>query len=40
LRDGFIAQSMSAADFTKFVAAENFRWKLVVEKAGLAGKAN
>lgn len=37
-RDGFIAQSMSSATFTKFVADENARWKPLVERAGLAGK--
>jgi tripartite-type tricarboxylate transporter receptor subunit TctC len=37
-RDGFIAQPMSAADFTKFVASENAKWKPIVESAGLAGK--
>lgn len=37
-RDGFIAQPMSAADFTEFVASENARWKPIVESAGLAGK--
>ena len=37
-RDGFIAQPMSPADFTTFIAIENARWKAVVERAGLAGK--
>jgi tripartite-type tricarboxylate transporter receptor subunit TctC len=37
-RDGFIAQPMSPADFTKFVADENKRWKPLIEAAGLAGK--
>src|SRR5882724_4529925 len=37
-RDGFIAQPMSRADFTKFVGDEAARWKPLVEKAGLAGK--
>jgi tripartite-type tricarboxylate transporter receptor subunit TctC len=37
-RDGFIALPMSSADFTKFVAAENARWKPLIEGAGLAGK--
>ena len=37
-RDGFIAQPMSPADFTKFVEDENKRWKPLIEAAGLAGK--
>ena len=37
-RDGFIAQQMSPAEFTQYVAAENAKWKLVVDRAGLAGK--
>ena len=37
-RDGFIAQPMSPAAFTKFVGEEVARWKPLVEKAGLAGK--
>jgi tripartite-type tricarboxylate transporter receptor subunit TctC len=37
-RDGFIAQPMSPADFTKYVGEEAARWKPLVEKAGLAGK--
>jgi tripartite-type tricarboxylate transporter receptor subunit TctC len=37
-RDGFIAQSMSPAAFTKYVGEEVARWKPLVEKAGLAGK--
>jgi tripartite-type tricarboxylate transporter receptor subunit TctC len=37
-RDGFIAQPMSAADFTTFVAQETARWKPVVEAAGLLAK--
>ena len=37
-RDGFIAQPMSSADFTKFVADENKRWKPLIEAAGLVGK--
>jgi tripartite-type tricarboxylate transporter receptor subunit TctC len=37
-RDGFIAQPMSRADFTKFVGEEAARWKPLVVKAGLAGK--
>jgi tripartite-type tricarboxylate transporter receptor subunit TctC len=37
-RDGFIAQPMSPAAFTKFVDDENKRWKPLIEAAGLAGK--
>lgn len=37
-RDGFIAQPMSPAEFTKFVGDENKRWKPLIEAAGLAGK--
>jgi tripartite-type tricarboxylate transporter receptor subunit TctC len=37
-RDGFIAQPMSPAEFTKFVDDENNRWKPLIEAAGLAGK--
>jgi tripartite-type tricarboxylate transporter receptor subunit TctC len=37
-RDGFIAQPMSPADFTKYVGDEAARWKPLVETAGLAGK--
>jgi tripartite-type tricarboxylate transporter receptor subunit TctC len=37
-RDGFIAQPMGPAEFTKFVSDEAARWKPLVEKAGLAGK--
>jgi tripartite-type tricarboxylate transporter receptor subunit TctC len=37
-RDGFIALPMSPAAFTKFVAAENARWRPLIEGAGLAGK--
>jgi tripartite-type tricarboxylate transporter receptor subunit TctC len=36
-RDGFIAERMTAAEFTKFVAEENARWRAVVERAGLLG---
>ncbi len=35
-RDGFIANTLSAEDFTKFVADEIVRWKPVIEAAGLA----
>jgi tripartite-type tricarboxylate transporter receptor subunit TctC len=37
-RDGFIAQPMSRAEFTRFVGDEAARWKPLVEKAGLAGR--
>ena len=37
-RDGFIAQPMSSAAFTNFVAEETARWKPVVEAAGLLAK--
>ncbi|MEW6452960.1 MAG: tripartite tricarboxylate transporter substrate binding protein [Pseudomonadota bacterium] len=37
-RDGFIAQPMTPAQFTKFVDDENKRWKPLIEAAGLAGK--
>jgi len=37
-RDGFIAQPMSPADFTRFVTEEIARWRPLVDKAGLAGK--
>ena len=37
-RDGFIAQPMNSAQFTKFVDDENKRWKPLIEAAGLAGK--
>lgn len=36
-RDGFIAQPMTPAEFTNFVAAENAKWKPLIESAGLAG---
>jgi tripartite-type tricarboxylate transporter receptor subunit TctC len=36
-RDGFIAQPMSAAAFTAYVAAEDVRWKASIERAGLVG---
>lgn len=35
-RDGFIANTLSVDDFTKFVADEIVRWKPVIEAAGLA----
>jgi tripartite-type tricarboxylate transporter receptor subunit TctC len=37
-RDGFIAQQMTPTEFTSFVAAENAKWKAVIEDAGLAAK--
>ena len=36
--DGFLAQPMTAQEFTNFVAAENAKWKTVIEHAGLVGK--
>ena len=39
-RDGFIAQPMNVADFTKFVAAEGAKRKPLTERAGLAGKGS
>ena len=36
-RDGFVAQAMNADEFTRFVSAENVKWKLLVERAGLLG---
>jgi tripartite-type tricarboxylate transporter receptor subunit TctC len=36
--NGFLAQPMSPQEFTSFVAAENTKWKSVIERAGLAGK--
>jgi tripartite-type tricarboxylate transporter receptor subunit TctC len=35
-RDGFLAQPMNPGEFTDFVAAENAKWKTVIEQAGLA----
>ena len=37
-RDGFLAQPMNPEEFTNFVAAENAKWKTIIESAGLAGK--
>jgi tripartite-type tricarboxylate transporter receptor subunit TctC len=37
-RDGFLAQPMNSQEFTNFVAAENTKWKTIIERAGLAGK--
>jgi tripartite-type tricarboxylate transporter receptor subunit TctC len=36
-RDGIIAQPMSADGFTQFIAAENIRWKSLIERVGLVG---
>jgi tripartite-type tricarboxylate transporter receptor subunit TctC len=36
-RDGIIAQAMNAQEFASFVAAENVRWKALIERVGLAG---
>jgi tripartite-type tricarboxylate transporter receptor subunit TctC len=36
-RDGIIAQPMNADEFTGFVAAENVRWKSLIERVGLVG---
>jgi tripartite-type tricarboxylate transporter receptor subunit TctC len=36
-RDGIIAQPMSADEFTQFIAAENIRWKSLIERVGLVG---
>jgi tripartite-type tricarboxylate transporter receptor subunit TctC len=36
--DGFLAQPMTAQEFTNFVASENAKWQAVIEHAGLAGK--
>jgi tripartite-type tricarboxylate transporter receptor subunit TctC len=35
-RDGFIANPLSAEDFTKFVAEEIDRWKPIIQAAGLS----
>jgi len=37
-QNGFLAQTMTAREFTDFVASENGKWKNVIEHAGLAGK--
>lgn len=37
-RDGFVANPLSADEFTKFVADEIVRWRPVIEAAGLAKK--
>jgi tripartite-type tricarboxylate transporter receptor subunit TctC len=38
-RDGFVARPMNPEEFTDFVAAENARWRTVIERAGLAAKS-
>jgi tripartite-type tricarboxylate transporter receptor subunit TctC len=38
-RDGFLARAMNSEEFTNFVAAENAKWKTVIERAGLAAKS-
>jgi tripartite-type tricarboxylate transporter receptor subunit TctC len=37
-QNGFLAQPMTAREFTDFVAAENAKWRSVIEHAGLVGK--
>jgi tripartite-type tricarboxylate transporter receptor subunit TctC len=37
-RDGFLSQPMNPQEFTNFIAAENAKWKTVIEHAGLAAK--
>ena len=37
-RDGMITETMSIAEFDKFIAAETTRWKPVIEAAGLVSK--
>jgi tripartite-type tricarboxylate transporter receptor subunit TctC len=39
-RDGYLAQRMNAQEFTSFIAAENAKWKTVIEHAGLAANAH
>ena len=38
-RDGFLARPMNPEEFTNFIAAENAKWKTVIEHAGLAANA-
>jgi tripartite-type tricarboxylate transporter receptor subunit TctC len=38
-RDGFVTRPMNPEEFTNFVAAENARWRTVIERAGLATKS-
>jgi hypothetical protein len=33
-RDGYLAQPMNPDEFTNFIAAENAKWKTVIEHAG------
>jgi tripartite-type tricarboxylate transporter receptor subunit TctC len=37
-RNGFHAEPMSPREFTDLIAAENAKWKSVIDRAGLAGK--
>ena len=37
-QNGFLAQPMTAKEFTDFVASEDAKWKDVIDHAGLAGK--
>jgi tripartite-type tricarboxylate transporter receptor subunit TctC len=39
-RDGYLAQPMNPDEFTNFIAAENAKWKTVIEHAGLAANAH
>jgi tripartite-type tricarboxylate transporter receptor subunit TctC len=39
-RDGFQERPMTPAEFSAFVASENQRWKVVVDRAGLAGRGH
>lgn len=36
-RDGILAQPMNLREFAAFVAAENIKWKTVIQSAGLVG---
>jgi tripartite-type tricarboxylate transporter receptor subunit TctC len=38
-RDGFLTRAMNSEEFSNFVAAENAKWKTVIERAGLAAKS-
>src|SRR5215472_274679 len=38
-RDGYLSQRMNPEEFTSFIAAENAKWKIVIEQAGLAAPA-
>ena len=37
-QNGFLAQPMTAQEFTDFVTSENAKWKNVIANAGLVGK--